>query len=133
MRLKFVAFLVIFATLPPCARAEFTVCNQTLDVANVAIATTTNNTTRSEGWWPVAANRCVVVVKGPLVNRYLYLLALDIRGRPLIGGSVKMCMASRKFVIEDAASCWRRGYEEGLFTEIDTGSAMSWTVFLKSP
>ncbi|RVC08503.1 DUF1036 domain-containing protein, partial [Mesorhizobium sp. M7A.F.Ca.AU.002.02.1.1] len=35
------------------ARAEFTVCNQTLDVVNLAVGQKVDNADQTDGWWTI--------------------------------------------------------------------------------
>ncbi|RUU02066.1 DUF1036 domain-containing protein, partial [Mesorhizobium sp. M7A.T.Ca.TU.009.01.3.2] len=55
------------------ARAEFTVCNQTLDVVNLAVGQNVDNADQTDGWWTIGANQCVKVIREELTNRYIYI------------------------------------------------------------
>ena len=77
----FVLFVLV-STTP--ARAQFAVCNQTLDALNLAVATETGGVFSSQGWWTIGANRCVYVIKEELVSRYLYVYATDVFGQPIL-------------------------------------------------
>lgn len=69
------------------ARAQFTVCNQTLDVVNVAIGQEAGeNVFETEGWWTIGANQCADVIREELVNRFIYVYANDVFGQPVLGG-----------------------------------------------
>jgi uncharacterized membrane protein len=130
---------------PRTALAEFRVCNQTLNLYNVAIGIEKPGTTvainndrafYTEGWWTLPANACVQLVKDDLISRYVYLYAVNINGDDSLSGSRKLCVGSKKFVIEhppgELWNCWVRGYQEAGFKEIDTGgTARSWTVFIR--
>lgn len=130
--------------MPDAARAEFKVCNQTLNLYNVAIAVKKPDLTigrdntgvfYTEGWWTVPANACVQLVKEELTSRYVYLYATNIYGDDSLSGGEKLCIGSKKFVIAHPPgvlwNCWVRGYQQAGFKEIDTGSARSWTVFIR--
>src|SRR5262245_60099468 len=75
-----VRLLAIAATLlglrrgaPTPARAEFEVCNQTLDALNLAIAqANSDGVFVSQGWWIIGANHCANVIKSELTNQYIY-------------------------------------------------------------
>lgn len=112
------------------AHAEFAVCNQTLDIANVAIAESSTGALKSSGWWVIAPNRCANVVEGVLKSRYVYVHAVDGRGRALLDGKSMFCTDLKQFAIEGQDKCWLRGFTSGTFTEIDTKDAQSWTLFL---
>ncbi|RZS76763.1 putative membrane protein [Phyllobacterium myrsinacearum] len=115
---------------PDAAHAAFTVCNQTADVANVAIGEQVGGEMRTEGWWAVAANRCADVIKSKLSNRYIYVHAIDVRGRPILDGAVTLCVDTKKFQITGKDACWQRNHLRGVFKEVDTQSSDNWTLFL---
>lgn len=121
-----------FTLLPVCgqAHAEFAVCNQTLDIANVAIAESSTGSLKSSGWWVIAPNRCANVVEGILKSRYVYVHAVDGRGRALLDGKAALCTDLKQFIIDGQEKCWLRGFTSGKFAEIDTKDAQSWTLFL---
>jgi uncharacterized membrane protein len=119
------------------ARAQFSVCNQTLDAVNVAIAKAApSGVIVSEGWWTIGANRCVDVIKEELGNKYIYVYATDVFGQPILAGDFvggEMCVATKRFTIEGTDSCWQRGFEAVRFMEVDTKDQVRWTLFLKEP
>ena len=123
------------ATLP--ARAQFAVCNQTLDALNLAIAKAApDGVIVSEGWWTIGANRCVDVIKEELANKYIYVYATDVFGQPIIGGEFigdQMCVAPKRFTIEGTDSCWQRGFQAVRFMEVDTKDQVRWTLYLREP
>lgn len=131
--LAFLGFL-LGASMP--AKAQFAVCNQTIDAINLAVATETRGVFSSEGWWTIGANRCVDIVKEELVSRYIYVYATDVFGQPILAGDFaghEMCVAPKKFLIEATDSCWQRGYQQVRFMEVDTQAMIRWTLFLKDP
>jgi uncharacterized membrane protein len=123
------------STVP--ARAQFQVCNQTLDALNLAIAkANADDVIVSEGWWTIGANRCVDVIKEELANKYVYVYATDVFGQPIFAGDFggyEMCVAPKKFTIEGTDSCWQRGFQKVRFLEVDTKDQVRWTLFLKEP
>ena len=66
----FVLLGLLVAGFP--ARAEFTVCNQTLDVVNLSVGQNVEEVIQTEGWWTIGANRCVDVIREELNSRYVY-------------------------------------------------------------
>src|SRR5680860_709639 len=103
------------------ANAEFRVCNQTLNLFNVAIGRPVGNDLfETEGWWTLAANSCTSPIKEPLESSYVYLYGTDIYGEPAIVGSTDMCVAPRQFIITDHKDCWVRGHQRVPFLEVDT-------------
>ena len=108
-------------------------CNRTLDIANVAVATVEEEAQRSEGWWVVAPNRCADIVDEPLRGRRVLLHATDVRGRKLLDGPARFCTAPRSFAIEGREECWLRGHTFGGFVEVETGGRDDWIVFLDEP
>lgn len=115
---------------PGQARAQFIVCNQTLDVVNLAAAQEVENSFQTEGWWTIGANQCVSVVREELVNRYIYVYATDVFGQAILSGSVEMCIERRRFTIRGIDECWQRGHVAARFYEVDTREQPRWTFFL---
>jgi len=120
------------------ARAEFTVCNQTLDVVNLAVGQEIRDPTQpdpfwqTEGWWTVGANQCVNVIRDQLVNQFIYIYATDVFGQPLLSGSTSMCVGTRRFVIRGITNCWVEGRQAVPFFEVDTQKTERWTLFLST-
>lgn len=112
------------------ARAEFTVCNQTLDVVNLAIAQEIEQLFQTDGWWTVGANRCTNVIREELANRYIYVYATDVFGHPILAGKTEMCVDRRRFTIRGIEDCWLRGHLGVPFLEVDTQDQIRWTLFL---
>lgn len=126
---RFITLLVLYA-FPTPALAQFTICNQSLDVVNVAIGQEVEGTFQTEGWWSIGANQCANVIREELVNRYIYVHATDVFGQALLAGTTAMCVDSRRFVIRGIESCWQRGYKAADFFEVDTQAVERWTLFL---
>lgn len=120
--------LVGLSTMP--ARAEFTVCNQTLDVVNVAIGQQADTAFRTEGWWTIGSNQCATTIRGDLKYRYIYVYADDVFGQPILEGTTPMCIGTKRFVIDGSEACWQRGHIEASFLEVDTQQVQRWTLFL---
>ena len=115
------------------AAADFSVCNQTLDVVNVAIGYQRGEVMRTEGWWTIGSNQCATVIRQPIPKRYIYVFATDVFGQTLLDGSQKMCVGAEKFTIDEIESCWQRGYREAEFYEVDTKAQDDWRLFLSDP
>jgi uncharacterized membrane protein len=115
------------------ARAEFSVCNQTLDVVNVAIGHAVGDVFTTEGWWTIGANQCARVIREDLATRYIYVYADNVFGQPLLAGTTSMCIGTSKFTIEGVDQCWQRGHEAAKFLEVDTRQVSNWTFFLGPP
>lgn len=135
MRRSTLCMVTILLTLlfSTAARADFSVCNQTLDVVNVAIGHKAGEVFRTEGWWTIGSNQCARVIREDLTTRYVYVYANDVFGQPLLEGTTSMCLAPGKFSIDGADSCWQRGHKEAKFLEVDTRSVVNWTFFLTEP
>nr|WP_295468068.1 DUF1036 domain-containing protein [Mesorhizobium sp.] len=112
------------------ARAEFTVCNQTLDVVNLAVGQDVDGTFQTDGWWTIGANHCVDVLHEELSNRYVYVYATDVFGHAILEGSTGMCVEKRRFTIRGIDDCWQRGHILARFLEVDTLEQIRWTFFL---
>jgi len=115
------------------ARAEFSVCNQTLDVVNVAIGQQGAEAFTTEGWWTIGSNQCALVIRDELRNRFIFVYANDVFGQPILKGTQSMCVAPKRFSIDGVESCWQRGYIEAKFLEVDTQAVERWTLFLTDP
>ncbi|PTV95964.1 putative membrane protein [Rhodobacter aestuarii] len=126
------AALALWAVFCPPATAGFQVCNQTLDLANVAIGQPDGVGFESRGWWKIGPNQCAEVIRKPIAARFLYVFATDIFGKELLSGSVPLCIAPKRFVIEGESDCALRGYVEAPFIEVDTGDNADWTLFLRA-
>ncbi len=112
------------------ARAEFTVCNQTLDVVNLAVGQKVDDADQTDGWWTIGANQCVNVIRDELTNRYIYIYATDVFGHAILAGSTDMCVERRRFSIRGIDECWQRGHIAAKFLEVDTQEQARWTFFL---
>ncbi|MBP0616741.1 DUF1036 domain-containing protein [Jiella mangrovi] len=112
------------------AQAQFVVCNQTLDVVNVAIGSDGGSGFTTEGWWIVGANRCATTLRDELEARYVYVYANDVFGRSVLYGSTPMCVGQKGFRIVGTDACYQRGYRPAKFLEVDTRAVSRWTLFL---
>ncbi|WP_189510463.1 DUF1036 domain-containing protein [Mesorhizobium sp. M1D.F.Ca.ET.043.01.1.1] len=112
------------------AHAEFTVCNQTLDVVNLAVGQKVDDADQTDGWWTIGANQCVNVIREELTNRYIYIYATDVFGHAILNGSTEMCIDRRRFSIRGIDECWQRGHIAARFVEVDTLEQVRWTYFL---
>lgn len=128
LRLLIVVGGFALGTLP--AKAEFAVCNQTLDVVNVAIGQQVNAVFQTQGWWTIGSNQCATTIREELKNRYIYVFASDVFGQPILEGTVTMCIGPDKFIIDGTESCWQRGHLQASFLEVDTQAVQRWTLFL---
>jgi uncharacterized membrane protein len=134
--MKRFATFVVFATctiLTGKADAGFSICNQTLEMANVAIGQSEQGQFLTRGWWKIGPNQCADVIREPLAARFLYVYASDIFGKELLNGSVPLCIGTERFIISGQEDCALRGHVSVKFIEVDTNSAQEWTLFLSSP
>jgi uncharacterized membrane protein len=141
---RFSCFSLVLATVViPASRsahAEFRVCNQTLNLFNIAVGRELAGAFTIEGWWAVPANSCVTPIKDDLLSarlKYVYVHALSITGEDLLQGEWDMCIKPEKFVYTKRPgedwSCWVSGYQKAKFAEVNTGNAKSWTVMVQQP
>jgi uncharacterized membrane protein len=122
--------LVLVASSPLVARADFRVCNKTRALINLAVGTNAGDDFSTEGWWVVTPGSCATPIRGPLKGRYVYLYATDINGVDVLKGSVSMCIDRARFKVIGIENCWRRGMQAVSFTEVDTLDSLDWTTFL---
>ncbi len=135
MRANILTFFFALASLlllSSAARAELTICNQSLDVFNIAVGYQRNDQFQTEGWWVLGANRCIDVIRETLANRYVYLYVEDVFSKAALQGIFPACIATGKFLITSESNCWQRGYKEAVFHEVDTKDQDRWTFILKS-
>lgn len=125
----FAGILLILATTGG-ARAQFAVCNNSLDVVNVAIGMEDGQQFSTEGWWTIGSNQCATVIRDELTKRFIYVYAHDVFGQDVLNGTVDMCVDDHRFAIEGTQSCWTRGYRKAPFLEVDTQAVSRWTLFL---
>lgn len=121
-------FLLFLESTP--ARAEFTVCNRSLDVVNLAIGREIDSAFQTDGWWTIGANQCVDVIREELTTRYVYVYATDAFGQAILEGETNMCIEKRRFTIRGIDACWERGHVAANFHEVDTQAQIRWTFFL---
>ncbi|MFD1795520.1 DUF1036 domain-containing protein [Paracoccus aurantiacus] len=125
------SFLILLACwVPQGASASLSLCNQSFDVLNIAIAEPSGGQFRTRGWWRVAPNQCATLLHDALHSRFYYLFAADVFGNEALPGSTPMCIATAKFDITGQQDCLIRGYLDARFYEVDTQEQDSWTIFV---
>ena len=115
---------------PGATEASLSLCNQSFEVLNIAIAEPDGAEFVTRGWWRVAPNQCATLRHEPLQARYYYIFAADVFGNEALPGSTPMCIATGKVVIEGQQDCLIRGYLDARYYEVDTQEQDSWTVFV---
>ena len=121
---------VALCTLATPARADFKVCNDTKNLAGVAIGYRTDKGWITEGWWRIPSSVCASLIDGELKSRYFYLYAEHADTGDQWRGPVFMCTSSKEFKIDGLKDCFARGYERTGFFEVDTGNQANWQVRL---
>lgn len=132
-KLGLIACLGGFCGLATPAQARFSVCNQTLDVVNVAMGLYQRDSFVTSGWWTIGPNQCADVIERQLEARYVYVFAQDVFGRIVLSGSTPMCVAPDRFEIRGETDCLVRGYIDARFHEVDTLQTERWQLFLYPP
>lgn len=122
--------MLLALAAPGAAQASLSLCNQSFDVLNIAIAEPDGTEFVTKGWWRVAPNQCATLRHEALQARYYYIFAADVFGNEALPGSMPMCIATGKFEIEGQQDCLIRGYLDARYYEIDTQEQSSWTVFV---
>lgn len=127
-----VASMLAAATLalPGAANASLSLCNQSFDVLNIAIAEPGGDDYITRGWWRVAPNQCATLLRDPLEAKEYFVFAADVFGNEALSGVTPMCVGTRKFEIENQKDCLIRGFLDARFYEVDPGGQESWTVFV---
>lgn len=132
LQLCFLAGLFLIAMRSP-AHANFQVCNQTLDVVNVAIGTYDVDAWETSGWWTIGPNQCANVIEDTLTSRYIYVYARDVFNASMLAGSIPMCVDPGEFRIRGREDCLIRGHIATEFYEVDTRRSERWTFFMGAP
>lgn len=127
------ACLVFCGSVASPVAAQFSVCNQTFDVVNVAIGLYQRDAFETSGWWTVGPNQCADVIDRQLEARYVYVFAQDVFGRIVLNGATPMCVAPDRFEIRGETDCLVRGYIDARFHEVDTLRTERWQLFLYPP
>lgn len=122
------AFVLLAA--PKQAEAQFSVCNQSFDVVNLAVGTFETDAFVTRGWWTIGPNQCANVIRDPLQARFVYVFAQDVFGNSLLSGITPMCIAPDRFTIRGERDCLMRGHLTADFLEVDTLRNERWTLFL---
>ena len=121
------------AAIPERAEANFQVCNQTLDVINVAIGAWDLDAWATQGWWTVGPNQCANVIEDSLTSRFIYVYARDVFNKSMLEGTTTLCVDADEFVIRGREDCLVRGHIAARFHEVDTRASERWTFFLRAP
>jgi uncharacterized membrane protein len=132
-------FIVAFWLFSPApAHAYFRICNQSVAPYNIAIGAEISRKFHTEGWWTLPANSCVTPIKedlDALKLKYVYVYAMTAAGDGVLDGEWEMCVDTRRFKIEKIPgqpwNCWVRGFQQAKFSEVNTGTAKSWTLFIR--
>lgn len=128
--MRLTLFAVLAGLSPLSAQAGLRLCNQSFDVLNVAMAAPQDDHFVTRGWWRIAPNQCANLLRGSLQSRYYYVFAADIFGNEVLSGAVPMCVAPRRFQIDQQEDCLLRGFLDARFIEVDTQEQTEWTVFV---
>jgi len=131
--LTLIAALTALTVSAPAARAQFSVCNQTLNVLNVAIGRFVFDSFTTSGWWTIGPNRCANVIDEQLGVQFVYVFAQDVFGKEIMSGATPMCIAPDRFDIEGEEDCLLRGYLPARFHEVNTFKSERWTLFIYPP
>lgn len=123
------ATLLLGAMAAP-AMADLKMCNNTASRVGVAIGYKDKEGWASEGWWTIEPQKCLTLLKGPLIARYYYVYAVDYKEGGSWGGKSMMCIRDKIFTIRGIDDCQGRGYQKMGFFEVDTGEEIDWTVSL---
>ena len=117
-----------FMALP--AHADLKLCNKTESRVGVALGYKDKEGWATEGWWTIAPQKCMPLLKGDLIARYYYVFAVDYDKGGSWGGKSIMCTRDKVFTIRGIEDCEGRGYTKTGFFEVDTGEEKDWTVSL---
>ncbi|MDO5641736.1 MAG: DUF1036 domain-containing protein [Paracoccus sp. (in: a-proteobacteria)] len=131
VRAMMLSLPLVLGLLPGGARASLSLCNQSYDVLNIAIAMPGPQDYTTRGWWRVAPNQCAMLLRERLEAREYFIFAADVFGNEVLPGVTPMCVGTREFRIDSQQDCLLRGYLDARFYEIDPQGQESWTVFVQ--
>jgi uncharacterized membrane protein len=111
------------------AQAELKICNSSNDDVNVSVGYDVGNLSVSEGWFPVLAGGCRIVVQGDLMERYYYVHAAGPNGASPGTGDFFCTLPppNRYNPIVGSLNCASRGFQSRNFHKIDTGTDNGFT------
>jgi uncharacterized membrane protein len=112
------------------AAADFRLCNDTSSRVGIALGYKGAKGWTTEGWWNLSSRSCETLLKGPLVDRYYYIYAIDYDRGGEWSGKAYMCSRDKEFTIRGTNNCLARGFDRTGFFEVDTGNQRAWTVQL---
>jgi uncharacterized membrane protein len=112
--------LVALMLTPSVGWAGLEFCNETSVKQTVAIGYKDGEDWVSEGWWNIDSGDCATPINDDLKSRYYYYRAL-VSGREFQDENIAFCTAGKAFTIVGDSDCVSRGYEESMFSKIDTG------------
>ncbi|WP_395690013.1 DUF1036 domain-containing protein [Aestuariivirga sp.] len=122
--------LLMMCMMSLSAHADLKLCNNTQSRVGVAIGYKDKEGWATEGWWMVAPQKCMNLLKGKLAARYYYVFATDYDKGGSWGGKSFMCTREKVFTIRGIEDCEARGYNKTGFFEVDTGEEEDWTISL---
>lgn len=114
------AIVAMMILTPSAGWAGLELCNETSFKQTVAIGYKDGDEWISEGWWNISSGDCATPLSGDLTGRYYYYRALA-SGRDFQDENIAFCTAGKAFTIVGDSDCVARGYEESMFSKIDTG------------
>jgi uncharacterized membrane protein len=97
----------------------YAVCNDSPDMALVALGQKIPAGWNTRGWWKIAPGSCGKLISDKLATNALYLLAERPDGRTLVSGAEKFCVTTIEFEVQGRGHCRNRGLVEAGFAKID--------------
>ena len=128
------AFALVLAGLwAQPARAEYSACNETSYILEVAVATSAEPKPVSQGWFVVAPGACRSILSQPLqegMELFAYARATDVYGMEGIyfPGDMPFCIDAEDFLIEGVGLCSMRDFHHARFAPI-AFEGEDWTTY----
>lgn len=128
-----VSLLLGGAFLAQPARAEYSACNETSYILEVAVGTISESVPTSEGWFIVPPGECRQLLRTSLheeTELFAYARSTDIYGEEGIyfSGDTTFCVKAEDFLIEGGGLCPRRSHDHVRFSSIAFEGA-DWTTY----
>ncbi len=122
------AIVALMMLTPSAGWAGLEICNETSVTQTVAIGYKDGDDWVSEGWWNIASGDCSTPINDDLKSRYYYYRAL-VSGSEFQDDNIAFCTVGKAFTIVGDSDCVARGYEESMFSKIDTGKTATHFTF----
>jgi len=125
-----VLFSMLFGAASVCRGDGLELCNRAPQEIWAAAAYLLDGNWSSEGWWHLKPGACTQVLSGDLQtgNQFYYVYAENTAQQTFWRGEHFFCVDNSKaFNVQGYQDCFRRGYAQRGFTQVDIQDATAFT------